>query len=72
MPGYYRQRARREIEALADNPRPDYAEPMRDRDRYKIRLDRWRLIYRVLDDAETVRVLRIKRRGPRTYEDMPG
>jgi mRNA-degrading endonuclease RelE of RelBE toxin-antitoxin system len=70
LPGNYRQRVRREIEALADNPRPDHAEPMHEPNRYKIKLDNWRLIYRVIDEKETVRILRINKRDPETYEGL--
>jgi mRNA interferase RelE/StbE len=76
VPGNYRQRLRREIEALADAPRPPHAQPLRGdtpppRERYKIRLDRWRIIYRVLDDEETIRILRIRlKTGPETYASL--
>jgi len=78
LPGNYRQRIRREITALADDPRPAYAERLRRTpgrgdppDRYKITLDRWRLIYRVIEDEQTVRIIRIRlKHGPETYEGM--
>ena len=71
--GNYRQRLRREIEALALNPRPPHALLLRGDapDRYRIRLDRWRLIYSVRDDESAVRILRIGvKAGPETYEDL--
>ena len=73
VPGNYRQRLRREIEALAREPRPLHAQLLRgdSPDRYKIRLDRWRLIYRVLEDEETIRILRIRlKTGPETYDKL--
>jgi mRNA-degrading endonuclease RelE of RelBE toxin-antitoxin system len=78
LPGNYRQRIRREIEALADNPRPSKAVPLRAEreradppERYKIVFDRWRLIYRVIEDERTVRILRIRlKTGPETYEGL--
>jgi mRNA-degrading endonuclease RelE of RelBE toxin-antitoxin system len=73
VPGNYRQRLRREIEALAYEPRPPHAQPLRGDTphRYKIRLDRWRLIYRVLEDEETIRILRIRlKTGPETYDNL--
>ena len=61
LPGNYRQQIRREIASLADNPRPPHAERLRETpgrssptDRYKIALDRWRLIYRVIEDEQMV------------------
>jgi mRNA-degrading endonuclease RelE of RelBE toxin-antitoxin system len=78
LPGNYRQRIRREIAALADNPRPAHAERLRETpglsnlpDRYKIALDRWRLIYRVIEDEQMVRIIRIRfKHGPETYEGL--
>jgi mRNA-degrading endonuclease RelE of RelBE toxin-antitoxin system len=78
LPGNYRQRIRREIAALADNPRPAHAERLREipgrsspPDRYKITLDRWCLIYRVIEDEQMVRIIRIRlKRGPETYEGL--
>jgi mRNA-degrading endonuclease RelE of RelBE toxin-antitoxin system len=80
LPGNYRQRVRRQIEALATNPRPPNAEPLRDDpshseavERYKIRLDRWRIIYRVVEDEGVVRILRIcQKHGPETYQGLEG
>jgi mRNA interferase RelE/StbE len=72
LPGNYRQRIRREIEALAINPRPPQAEELRGTPlRYKIKLDKWRLIYRVLDEEGIVRILRVRiKEGPETYEGL--
>jgi len=78
LPGNYRQRIRREIAALADNPRPLHAKRLRETyapssptDRYKIALDRWRLIYRVIEDEQMVRIIRIRlKHGPETYEGL--
>ena len=75
LPGNYRQRIRREIEALGEDPRPAQAVRLRNDpgqvdppERYKIVLDRWRLIHRVIEDEKTVRILRIRiKTGPETY-----
>jgi len=70
-PGNYRQRFRRAIEGLASNPRPDNAEELREPGYYKIKFDRWRLIYYVGDAAGVVRILRVKiKTGPETYEGL--
>jgi mRNA-degrading endonuclease RelE of RelBE toxin-antitoxin system len=73
VPGNYRQRMRRTIEALARQPRPPNAKELRQRPgRYGIRMDRWRLFYRVDEDDEVVLILRIRRKtGPETYDDLP-
>jgi len=75
LPGHVRQRVRRAIAALADDPRPpasahlDYAlavgEPRR------LRIDRWRIIYAVLEsDRSVVAVVAVRRRPPYTYQDL--
>jgi mRNA interferase RelE/StbE len=70
LPGNYRQRIRRLIESLADDPRPRQAVELRDMpNRYRIRVDSWRLIYRVYDEEIVVLVLDIRHKsGPETYE----
>lgn len=40
-------------------------------ERYKISLDRWRVIYRVLEEELTVRIIRIRlKHGPEIYEGL--
>jgi mRNA interferase RelE/StbE len=72
LPGHVRQRARRIVNALAANPRPRDAKELRGMPgRYRIRLSKWRIIYRVDDENQVVLILRVRRKvGPETYEDM--
>jgi mRNA interferase RelE/StbE len=72
LPGNVRQRARRMIAELAGDPRPAGARELRERPgRYCIRLDDWRIIYRVYNDDLVVLVLRVKRkRGVETYQNI--
>ncbi|MBI3960493.1 MAG: type II toxin-antitoxin system RelE/ParE family toxin [Chloroflexi bacterium] len=76
LPGHVRQRVRRATRDLADNPRPagsrrldfDLAtgEPRR------VRLDRWRIVYAVIEaDVKLVVVLAVRRRPPYDYSDLP-
>ncbi len=74
LTGYYRAWARREIERLAGEPRPAHAKEL-DLEgkpgRFRIRMNRWRLIYRVDDDSHAVLILDIRlKTGPETYEDL--
>jgi mRNA-degrading endonuclease RelE of RelBE toxin-antitoxin system len=48
------------------------ARELRDRPGYyRIRLNGWRVIYQVDDEAQTVTILRVRRKiGPETYEDL--
>ena len=72
LPGNYRQRIRRLVESLADEPRPQQAIELRDMpNRYRIRVDHWRLIYRIYDDEIVVLVLDIRyKTGPETYDEI--
>ncbi|MCC7020563.1 MAG: type II toxin-antitoxin system RelE/ParE family toxin [Ardenticatenales bacterium] len=72
LAGNYRQRMRRTIEALAVQPKPAGAKELRERPgRYRIRVDRWRLIYRLDEEAGLVLILRVRRKsGPETYDDI--
>jgi mRNA interferase RelE/StbE len=72
LPGHVRQRVKREIAKLAFNPRPTYAEELRGNltGRYKIRLDQYRLVYRIDDDVAVVEVLKAGRKQDGFYDDL--
>lgn len=72
LPGRYRQRFRQLISSLASNPRPSTARPLRTgEDRYRIRIDDYRLVYRIFDDLLLVTVLKAGHKdGPEFYEDV--
>lgn len=79
LPGTMRQRVRRAISALADNPRPSTSRALNVLGLdvppavaiYRLRLEGWRLIYAVNDTESWVRVMGIHRRPPYNYEDVP-
>ena len=76
LPGVVRQRIRKIIDALAENPRPDNSielnfsteidcwEPRR------IRIGSWRIVYAVDDTFKQVAVLGIRKRPPYDYDDL--
>ena len=74
LPGNMRQRVRREIDALADNPHPprskrlaiEHLEP----ELYRFRLDRWRILYAVTQEHRIVDVLAVRKRPPYDYGDL--
>ena len=68
LPGRYRQRARRVIEALAHNPRPVGAVELRDLPGiYRLWLNGWRIIYQIDDDDATLLIIGIRyKTGPET------
>lgn len=72
LPGRYRQRVRRTIAKLAMNPRPLIAHPLRTfPDRYRIRLDDYRIVYRIEDDLLIVEIVKVGRKhGPAFYDDI--
>ena len=73
IPGNYRQRIRRTIEGLAGDPQPSEAIEL-ERELgglFKIKLDRWRIIYTFNEDAGIVFVIGIRlKTGLETYEDL--
>ena len=72
LPGHVRQIALRIVNSLAENPRPPEARELREKPgRYRIRLDKWRLIYRVYDEDRAILLLRVRQKtGPEVYEDV--
>jgi mRNA-degrading endonuclease RelE of RelBE toxin-antitoxin system len=71
--GNYRQRIRRLIDTLEDNPRPRRAKLLREHTNvYRISLDRWRVIYVIEDDLERITIIRVRvKTGPEIYQDLP-
>ena len=71
-PGRVRQLAIRIVNGLADNPRPPEARESREKPgRHRIRLQKWRLIYRVYDEDGAVVLLRVRlKTGPEIHEDV--
>ena len=76
LPGNMRQRLRRAINDLSENPRPHYSRKMRTPDDLliegrRIRLERWRLVYVIDDQWEEIGILAVRRRPPYNYGDLP-
>jgi mRNA interferase RelE/StbE len=72
LPGFYRQRIRQIITALADNPRPRNAKALRlFPNSWQIRLDSYRIVYTVEDTRLIVEVVKVGRKhGPEFYADI--
>ena len=76
LPGHMRQRVRKLIQSLSQEPRPPATRQLRlpedvEFEVRRARLDRYRLIYVVDDDAEEVGVLAVRKRLPYDYDDLP-
>lgn len=74
LPGHMRQRVKRTIAALTDNPRPATAKRMEPphTDKWRLRLENYRIIYIIEDDVVLVTVIRVTKRSPSTYDDLEG
>jgi mRNA-degrading endonuclease RelE of RelBE toxin-antitoxin system len=76
LPGHVRQRARRAIGDLADNPRPSDSTPLDLSDQRvdcevrRLRLEKWRVIYTITEDVKTIDVLAVRKRPPYDYGDL--
>ena len=73
LAGSLRQQVRAEIESLQDDPYPPYSEPL-ERElvgRRKIKIDGWRLVYRVYENDILVVILMIRPRDRRAYLNIP-
>ena len=73
LPGFYRQRVKRIVEQLSEEPRPAQAKALRDlEDGWRIRLGSWRIIYQVDEAGGDITILAIREKaGPETYQDLP-
>lgn len=73
LPGNIRQRVRRAIGKLADDPRPPLSKALSgefDQELWRLRLDRWRVVYLISEADLTVDVLAVRRRPPYDYRDL--
>jgi mRNA interferase RelE/StbE len=74
LPGNMRQRVKRAVDALADDPRPTRSQSLDiagfERELRRIRLDRWRVVYTITDTDRAVDVLAVRKRPPYDYGDL--
>jgi mRNA-degrading endonuclease RelE of RelBE toxin-antitoxin system len=74
LPGHMRQRARRAVSALAEDPRPAKSKaldvPGVPCEVRRLRFDRWRVVYAVTEAEQVVDVLAVRKRPPYDYGDL--
>lgn len=74
LPGNMRHRVKRAVDRLADNPRPTRSRQLDRSDLepnlYRLRLDRWRIVYAISEEERTVDVLAVRKRPPYDYGDL--
>lgn len=65
LPGNMRQRVRRAIAQLADNPRPATTKALSGdlRGHYRLRVENYRIIYTIHEDVIIVEVVRVAKRS---------
>ena len=80
LPGNFRQRVVRALQALQKQPRPSDSEPL-DLEKIaieiptgleprRIRMENWRIVYVIEDEDLCVSVLAIRKRPPYQYDDL--
>lgn len=74
LPGNMRHRVKRAVDRLADNPRPARSSqldaPNLEPILYRLRLDRWRIVYAISEEERAVDVLAVRKRPPYDYGDL--
>ena|SRR2546425_1003686 len=76
LPGNMRQRVKRAIAALADEPRPPESKPLGvtglPAELRRLLLDQWRIVYPIDESERTIDVLAVRKRPPYDYGDLQG
>jgi mRNA interferase RelE/StbE len=72
LAGNIRQRIKRTIAELAVDPRPAHAKQMESPydDKWRLRLEHYRIIYTIEDEIVLVTVIRVAKRTSSTYDDL--
>ena len=74
LPGNVKQRLKKIIGNLADNPRPSFGKklnlPEFEQELWRLRLDKWRIIYGITEKEKIVDVVGIRKRPPYDYGDL--
>jgi mRNA interferase RelE/StbE len=74
LPGNVRQRVRRAIDGLSGESRPARSKQLDIPDLgpglRRLRLDRWRIVYRISEQERIVDVLAVRKRPPYDYGDL--
>ncbi len=74
LPGNIKQRVKRDVSALAENARPSNSKALKtaesNHELRRIRLERWRIVYSVIDSKQVIDVLTVRKRPPYNYEDL--
>ena len=74
LPGFVRQRVKKAIEALAENPQPPKSRELSQshvkREVRRLRIENWRIVYAVDVEGKTIDVVAVRKRPPYNYDDL--
>ncbi len=77
LPGQIRQRIKRMLDELSENPRPvesrvlELSDPIQTEwEIRRIRLENWRVVYAINETWQEIGVLTVQKRPPYDYEDL--
>jgi mRNA-degrading endonuclease RelE of RelBE toxin-antitoxin system len=75
LPGHVRQRVKRAIAALADEPRPANSRPLAapaelPLELRRVRIEGWRIVYAIDAEEASVGVYAVRQRPPYDYKDL--
>ena len=77
LPGNVRQRVKRAIDGLGNNPRPPRSIeldtsglPETDVELRRLRIERWRIVYAITETELYVDILAVRKRPPYDYGDL--
>ncbi len=74
LPGHMRQRVKRAIDQLADNPHPPDSKvlvvPEIEYEVCRLRLDKWRILYAIMEADKMIDVVAVRKRPPYDYGDL--
>ncbi len=74
LPGNIKHRVKRAVGALADNARPSSSKALKtaeaEYELRRIRLERWRIVYSVVESELIIDILTVRKRPPYNYEDL--
>ena len=75
LPGHMRQRVKRAIDELEDNPHPAGSKRLEIPETipvevWRIRLEKWRIVYMITEIEKIIDVVAVRRRPPYDYGDV--
>ena len=75
LPGHMRQRVKRAIDELEDDPHPSGSKELEvpediEVELWRVHLDQWRIVYAITEADRAIDVLAVRKRPPYDYGDL--